>query len=398
MVDLTANSSLAIKAQSAPATYAAPTSADAIPVANLSWRPTPIQSDNPEYRGSIHRPGPIVLGASYDVTFDILLRGPGGASPPAADAFIPGRVLRALGFTENVVSAAIPAAAEALTAGGTTTTANLGVSAVATDDLYTGLAIQLASLGTIGQPASLAMIRDYIGTGKVAHIAQTAGGAYSGNYQIPKQLAYTLAATGTPPVLSFSLWQGNRRYNFLDMAPSSARLSFPTASRGGGSDYPRLSCTFSGDAQSDLDEAAPVVTSSVAIPPFKGGKQHVSGLAMGGSSISLDLGTRVGFPPNPNKTSGSDPAQLTETRRTLTLDLNQVSKSFLDLQALAAAQAEHAIQLLYGLASGNYVGFVATHARLNYPEAQAGGDFFTTRGDAYVDGAEKTIGLTFPYY
>jgi hypothetical protein len=121
MVDLTSQAALAIKAQSAPGTYATPTSSDATMVANLSWTPQAITSESPEYTGSIHRAGQIVLGATYDVSFDILIRGPGGASPPAADAFIFGRVMRALGFTENIISSAIPAAAEALGGGSTTT-------------------------------------------------------------------------------------------------------------------------------------------------------------------------------------------------------------------------------------------------------------------------------------
>ncbi|MEA3044576.1 MAG: hypothetical protein QOH47_2414 [Sphingomonadales bacterium] len=392
MTDLTALSALAIKAQSAPATYASPTSADAIPVANLSWRPNAIQTDNPEYTGTIHRNGPIVLGATYDVTFDILLRGPGGAAPPAADAFIPGRVLRALGFTENILSSAIPAAPEALGGGSTTTVATLGATAVGTLDLYKGLALLLASEGAA--PTGFVMIRSY-SAAKAAGLAQTLAGAPTGNYQIPKQLAYTLASTGTPPVLSLALWQGSRRYNFVDMAPSSARLMFPTSAPGN-SDYPKLSVTFTGDAYSNLAEAAPVVSSTLAIPPFKGGKLHIAGLAMGGSSISLDLGIKAGFPPNPNKTNGFDPAQLTETRRSLQLSLNQQAPSYFDFLAAAAAQTSYPIQALYGLAAGNYVGFVATDARFNFPETQAGGDFFTTQGDAYVDGAEKTIGLVFP--
>lgn len=394
MTDLTALSSLAIKAQSAPGTYGSPTSADAIPVANLSWKPNAIQTDNPEYSGSIHKPGPIVLGASYDVTFDILLRGPGGAAPPAADAFILGRVLRALGFTENVVSAAIPAAAEALGGGSTSTVATLGATAVGTLDLYKGLALELTSEGAM--PAGLVMIRSY-SAAKAAGLAQTLSGAPTTTYQIPKQLAYTLSSTGTPPVLSLALWQGSRRYNFVDMAPSSARLTLATAAPGNTS-YPTLSVTFTGDAYSDLAEAAPVVSSTLALPPFKGGKLHIAGLAMGGSSISLDLGLKAAFPPNPNKTNGFDPAQLTETKRTISLNLNQQAKAYFDFLAAAAAQTSYPIQALYGLATGNYIGFVATDARFNFPATQSGGDFFTTQGDAYVDGAEKTIGLTFPYY
>lgn len=399
MAERSALQCLAIKAQSAAGTFTQPGNpADLIPAANLSFRPTPIQTENPEYQGSIHRPGPIVLGASYDVTFDLMLRGPGGASPPAADAFILGRALRSLGFTENIISTAIPVAAEALGgAGNTTAIAALGASAAATDDLYTGLAVHLAALGA-SMPAGLAMIYDYIGTGKLAYIAQTHTAAFSGNYQIPKQLAYTLAATGEPPVLSQSLWQGTTRYDFVDMAPSSGRIIFPTSSREGGNDYPRLSLTYSGDLQTTAEEAAPDITAMLALPPFKGGKLHIAGKPMGGSSLSLDLGTRVGFPPNPNKASGSDPAQLVETRRTLSMQLNKVAPSYLDIMGLAGAQSFHPIQVLYGLAAGNYVGFVATSARFNYPSNEGGGNFLTTNGEAYVDGASKTISLIFPYY
>jgi hypothetical protein len=395
VVDLTSLQALAIKAQGAPGTYASPTSADALPVSNLSWKPTPVQADNPEYTGTIHRNGPIILGVGYDVSFDVLLRGPGGASPPAADAFILGRLLRSLGFTENIVSAAIPAAAEALGVGSTTTVATLGASAAGTADLYKGLALHLTDKGAA--PTGFSMIRSY-SAAKAAGLAETLGTAPAANYQIPKQLAYTLAATGSPPVLSMALWQGSRRYNFVDMAPSSARLSLPTASRSGGSEYPKLTLTYSGDAYNDLTESAPVISSSLAVPAFKGGKLHVAGLAMGGTSISLDLGLKVGFPPDPNKASGSAPGQLVETRRTLQLDLNQEAKSYIDFVAMANAQTNYPIQALYGFGTGNYIGFVATDARFNFPETQSGGDFFATSGEAYVDSADKSIGLVFPYW
>jgi hypothetical protein len=395
MVDLTSQAALAIKAQSAPGTYATPTSSDATMVANLSATPQAITSESPEYTGTIHRAGQIVLGATWDVSFDILIRGPGGASPPAADAFILGRVMRALGFTENIISSAIPAAAEALGGGSTTTTATLGASAAATADLYQGLALHLAVDGAM--PTSLSMIRAY-SAAKVATLAETRAGAPTGNYQIPKQLAYTYAATGTPPVLSLSLWQGNRRYNFIDMAPSSARITLPTTSRDGGNDYPRLTCTFSGDLNSYIDEASPSVSPISAIPPFKGGKLYVAGVSMGGSSLSVDLGLRVGFPPNPNKASGSDPAQLVETRRSLSMTLNQVAKSYLDFIAIATAQSYQPVEALYGLATGNYVGFIATDARFNFPGTQEGGDFFQSTGDAYLDSASRTLSVVFPYY
>lgn len=396
MADLTSQSALAIKAQSAPAVYAAPTLTDTLPVANLSWRPSPITTDNPEYTGSIHRPGPIVLGASYDVSFDLMIRGPGGSLPPVADAFIPGRVLRSLGFTENRVAAAIPAAPEALGVGSTQRSAVLGATAAATDSLYTGLMLSLPTVSP--NPGGLHMIESY-SVAKVARIAGIVFGAgITGNYQIPAQLAYTLTGIGTPPVLSLSLWQGARRYNFVDMAPSSARLVIPAASRDGGSEYPRLSLTYSGDLHSDLEEAAPVVAASLPIPPFQNGKFHIEGQPVGGSSLSLDLGLRVGFPPDPNKANGNAPAQLVETRRTVSFQLNQMAKSYKDMLAEAKAQTLQSCQAVYGLGSGNYVGFMASGMRFNFPETDAGGDFFTTTGEAYVDGVNKTLSLTFPYY
>jgi hypothetical protein len=389
MTDLTAQTAIAIKAQSAPGTYASPTSADALPAANISLTPQSIRTDNPEYTGTIHRPGAIVLGATWDVSFEILLRGPGGASPPAADAFILGRVLRALGFTENIISAAIPAAPEALGAGGTNQV-TLGTSAAATAALYQGLIVLLAGLNGGTAPLAYSFIRSY-SAAKLAVLSENAV-IGAGNYQIPKQLAYQLSSVGTPPVLSFAVWQGNRRYNLVDCAPSSARITFPTSSRDSNA-YPSLQVTFSGNLFSDLTEAAPVVTPALAIPPFKGGKQFAAGVAMGGSSVTLDLGVKVGFPPNPNQAAGNDPAQLTETRRVLNVTFNQVAKSYLDMLALAGAQTYQPFELIYGLAAGNYIGFSVTDGRFDFPDTSAGGDFYSTTGDILIDGVDKVVNL-----
>lgn len=392
MADLGNQRALAVTKQAAVGTYNGPTNADLIPAANLSWRPNAIQTDNPEYTGSIHRAGPIVLGATYEVTATIMLRGPGGASPPAANAFILGRILQSIGFTENILSAAVPAAPEAGT-GGTTTSLTLGTGAAATADIYKGLAIKIPALGA--SPLDMTMIRSYTAA-KLATFAEAAASAITGNYQIPKQIAYTLAASGTPPSLSLSLWEGARRYNFMDAVPTSARITFPTSSRES-QDYSRLEVTFAAELNSYIDEAAPAIPALGAIPPFKGGKLDIANLPMGGSSISIDFGLRAAYPNNPNKASGSDAPQLVETRRTLSMELNQVAKSYLDLLSLANGQAYHAVQAMFGFYPGNFVGFVATDARLNFPQTNEGGDFVTATLEAYVDGADKTVSIVFPY-
>lgn len=402
MTDPTSIQALAIKAQTTPGTFATPSSStDVIACANLTARPQAITAENPEYQGSIHQKGPLVLGETWEVGFDLMLRGPGGSAPPAADAFIFGRVLRSLLFTENVVSSAIPAAAEALGAtGATTSIANLGATALGAgnDDIYMGLAIQLASLGTIGQPASLAMVADYVSTGKLATIAQIAGSAYTGNYQIPKQLAYTLAATGTPPNLSLSRWRGNVRYDFVDWTPTRGVLQLSTTGRSGGNEFCRLSVSGVADLSAYATDTAPVAPQTLAVPPYKGGKLHIDGLALGGSSLSVDIGPRSAAPPNPNKTSGSDPSQLVGTRRSLSLNANQVAPATKDFIAMARAQSACNIQALYGLASGNYIAVGLSGVRFNFPDPQDGSDFFADTIEGYIDDPSKSVAISFIYY
>lgn len=392
MAQLSNQRAIAIAKQSGADVWGSPSTADLVPCANLSWTPNAITADNPEYTGSINRVGPGVFGATYDVTATFLIRGPGGSNPPAANAFILGRVLQSLGFTEQVIATAIPAAPEALSAG-STTGFTMGAGATGTLDLYKGLAVKVPFLGS--SPDDLTMIRSYAAS-KATTIGETAGGTITGNYQIPKQLAYTLSGTGTPPYLSASLWEGARRYDFINMAPSSGKLTFPTAARES-VDFAKLEATFSADLYTYVDDPCPSIPSLGAVPAFRDGKLYVAQKAMGGSSISIDLGLKVGYPPNPNKTSGSDAPQLVETRRTVSLDLNQEAKSYQDLLALATGQLYYPIEGLFGFYPGNFVGFIATDARLNFQKTNEGGDFVTTSGEAWIDGPDKTLSIVFPY-
>jgi len=392
MAQLSNQRAIAIAKQSSAGTWGSPTTSDLVPCANLSWTPNAITADNPEYTGSINRVGPGVFGATYEVSATFLIRGPGGSSPPSANAFILGRVLQSLGFTEQVIATAIPAAPEALSAG-STTGFTMGAGATGTQDLYKALAVKVPFLGT--SPDDLTMIRSY-SAAKAAVIGETATGTITGNYQIPKQLAYTLAGTGTPPSLSLSLWEGARRYDFIDAVPSSGKLTFPTAGRES-VDFAKLEATFACDLYAYADDPAPSIPSLGAVPAFRDGKLFVAQKAMGGSSVSIDLGLKVAYPPNPNKTSGSDSPQLTETRRTISLDLNQEAKSYQDLLALATGQLYYPIEGLFGFYPGNYVGFIATDARFNFQKSNEGGDFVTTSGEAWIDGPDKTLSLVFPY-
>lgn len=398
MVDRSANTVIGLKIETTPGTFDAPSSStDLLTVADLRPSIQGLTSDVQEYTGSIHRPGAKVGGASFEISGRCLLRGPGGSDVPAADAYVAGRLLRLAGFAEQRITSAVPAAAEALGgAGNTTSIAALGASAVATDDLYTGLLIQLSALGAIGQPASFAMIKDYIGTGKLAHIALTHGSAFSGNYQIPKQLAYVLSAD-EPPSASASCWIGSKRYDGVGLSLSSFRINLPTFSRDN-TELPSLEFTLTGDLHQDDDDTCPTPDVSMAVAPFRNGKLWIANKQLGGTSISIDFGATVAYAPNPNKATGNEAAVLVETTRRAEFNLNHVSKATVDLIGMADAQAYHSILAQWGLASGNSMGLVVPEARFNFPSPDNGGPLVTMTGEMLLDAPERGVALTFPYY
>lgn len=384
MADLSTASVLGIKVETVAGTYEAPTVTDLITVADLRPNIAGLTSDVREFTGSIHRPGPKVGGSTFEATGRFLLRGPGGIAPPAAGAFVPGRILRAAGFAEVIIAAAVAGALS----GGTTTSATLGAAA---DDFYTGLAVALDVLGT--QQAGLTMIKDYVGS--VAHFAETYAGTYTGNFSIPPQLAYVLSSA-TPPTLSASLWMGEKRYNGVGCAVSNFRVNAPTFTRNA-TEYPSIEFTITGDLEGDEDETAPTPDTSIAVPPFKDGKLWIANTKLGGSSLGIDLGAEVDYAPNPNKRTGNDSAQLVGTTRSANVNLNQVAKSVFDFLAMADAQSYHSLMALWGLASGNRVGVVVPEARPNYGNPDNSGNFVTVGQDWFIDIADKSVAIAFPY-
>lgn len=394
MADISLQTVLGITVETTSGTYVAPTASDLVTVADLKPTIEPLTADIREYTGSIHRPGPVVLGKTFQVSGKILLRGPGGSSPPAAGAWIPGRVMRAAGFAEVITSAAVPVAQEALGSGSDTSTAVLGASASTTDDIYTGLLLLLSGLGA--NRAALSAVRSYGGAGKAALLAETSGGAIGGNWQLPRQLTYLLS-TGAPPTLSVSCWIGKRRYNGRGCAISSFKTNLPTSSRDS-QDVPSIEFTLTGDVHSVADDAnPPSPPAGLAVPPFRDGKLWVSNKQVGGSSLSIDLGAQIGYAPNPNFSTGNEAAQLTETTRTVDLTLNQVALTAFDDVLMADSQAYYPLFALWGLAAGNAFGLMVTDMRFTPRSPDNSGALVTQTGRAFIDGAQKTIALSIPF-
>ena len=398
MALLATRTAVAIAVQSVAGTYNAPTTSDLYPVANCSLDLSGVTIANPEYTGTVHRQGDAVTGKTVSLKFDMMMRPPGGASPPSAGTFIPGRILRAAKFTENVVAAAIPVSPEAIgvSPAATTTQLTLGTTAAATLDLYKGLAVLISDNAGGARPKAITQMRSY-SAAKVATLPETLALAPAASYQIPKQLAYTRDITaGDPPLLSVKIWIDGHRYDMYDMTVSALKMIAPASTRDG-AEFPRYEVTLSGDLVGDADEATPSVTGLGAVPFFRDGDFWVANKALGGSSFSIDMGLKSAYPPNPNRASGNDSPQLVEAKPSVSLTLNATLKATLDALALADGQAYYPVWGQWGQTAGNMVSLLVSDARFNYRSPNVGGEFVTDDGDMFIDVANANIALVFPY-
>jgi hypothetical protein len=377
-------------------TFVAPNGATELqPVSNLNLNSQGVPAANEESTGTIHKNGDEVIGKNVTLTFNIYLRPPGGTTVPLANAYLPGRFLQAAKFTENRVATAIPAAPEALAAA-TTGQVTLGAGAAATAGLYKGLLLSITALGATYRER-LTPIRSY-SAGKVATLIETLGAAPTGSqYQIAPQLAYQRSVDDAEPTaLSLAVWLDGLRFDLVNMRVSGLRLNLPVSTRQQGS-IPMYELTLIGQIQATADEATPTIPALGAVPKFRDGNFWVAGKAVGGSSMTVDLGLRTAAPPNPNKADGSDAEELVESKPTLSLDLQKYRKADFDTLALADGQAQHGVWAGYGYTAGNIVNVIIPDARFNYRSPTLGADHITETGDMMIDLFDRNCVISFPY-
>lgn len=397
MARKTNKTTVAVKMQPTQGTFVAPSkTADTQPISNLTFTIDGVTVTNDEYTGTIHKNGDDLAGKVVSGSFNIYMRGPGGAVVPAADTYIPGRFLKAAKFTEVITSTAIPAAPEALGSGSTTTTAVLGTSASAVDDTYKAMAIKLSSIATAAYD-QITAVRHYDGDTKTADLFETLGTAPTGNYQIVPQLSYQRDMTeADPPFLSLSLWLDGLRYDLVDVAISGLRWNCAVSTRDGAT-QPMFEVSFTATISAYADEATPTVPSLGAVPLFKDGKFYVAQKAVGGSSLVVDFAPRVAYPPNPNYTDGSGPGEIVESRTTLNMDRQAYLKAEFDTLAMAEGQLQYGVFAQWGYTAGRMLQVVVPDARFNYQSPQLGQDFITEQGDMWVDVNSRNCCINFPY-
>lgn len=389
------NTAVAIAIQSVADTFTTPTQpADLMPVSNLSLQIESVNIANDEYTGSPAKNADSVAGKRVTLGYTVKLRPPGGGSVPAANAFLLGRIFQAAKMTELRTASAIPAAAEAGTAG-TTTSLTLGAGAAATANLYKGMAISLVGMGT-DYKSRMSAIRSYTAA-KVATFVETFGSNVTGNYQIPPQIGYMRDVTSSDPIiLSQSVWIDGHRYDLMNCRLSSLQVVVPTSTRDQAA-YPEVQVTFEAMISANAAQTTPSVPSAGAIPFYKDGDGWLANVRVGLQTFTLDFGLQTENPPNPNKADGSDIAELISTTTSLSMVRQKYLPSVIDTLALADAQANQAFFAQWGSAAGAMVQIVVPDGRLDYQSPDMGGGIVMEGGNLLIDALDRGVCVNFTY-
>ncbi|MCM8738287.1 hypothetical protein M5E06_29605 [Azospirillum sp. A1-3] len=340
----TRNAALLAKIETTEGTDANPAaSTDAVLVENpqISFNPNTVQTN--EVTGSLDGRGPITGGMTVQITCDVLLKGSGvpGTPPEWGD------LMKAAGWAEVITAAAVPAAAEAATAG-TTTSLTLSAGASGTAQTYRGMPLLLT-----GNPAggATSFIADYT-AGKVATLTDLFGTALSAatNYQVPVNVLYKPASTNIPS-LTLYLYMDGLLYKVVG-ARANATLKLQSGNIG------RISFTLTGMFAGKVDANVPtgLVYDATRPPVWKGGKALVNRVVSAMSSMSIEFGNQMTNPDNPNAAEGFDPSIITSRNMTGSCDPLETLVATRDSMAALRAGTQQIIHACYGITAGNRIG------------------------------------------
>lgn len=389
------NVALAWKVQAVRDVYEAPnTTTDLLRFSNCRLAIDGITIANDEYTGSPFRNADALAGKRISLTFNVKMRPPG--SVPAANAWVPGRLLQSAKMTELRNTTAIPAAAEALGAvGATTKIANLGASALTTEELYRAYPLLLHTLGATFK-SRLTAIRSYAGAGKLATLMEELGGAPSGNYQIPTFLAYHRDVSATDPILlSGKFWLDGHLHEFFNGGVTGMRWIVPTSTTQGAA-FPEFEFTVDVTLYANSEEATPAVPAAGAVPLFKDGKMIVDYKEIGTSTFTVDLGLQADYPPNPNQVDGNDAPELAGGTGSVSMTRQKYLPSYFNALDLAEQQLYHPMFAQWGNGTGTMVQILVPDARFNYPAPDLSGGVMMEGGDLFIDVLSRNLAINFP--
>lgn len=344
----TSNGAILVKIETTPGVDAGPVAAtDAVLVENVSESFTPNIINTNELTGSLDGRGPIVGGMTVSIGFDVYVKGSGTAGTPPEW----GVPMKCCGFVETVTATAIPAAPEAMAAGGSSTAGVLGTSAGTAAEAYRGLPILLSS----GTALQTSFISDYT-TGKLAALTDTLSSALGtalgtgNNYQIPANVRYQPGSTSIPTATIYYYIDG-----ILYKIVGAQGTVTGTLTSGGAW---KLSFKFSGLFSSKTDAAvpSPIRYDATRPPIWKGGAALFNRLSAAMKTLSFDIGGVVTLADDPNQTEGYAPAQMVDRNVTGTVSAYEVLNANRNAMAAFRAMTPQIIHARCGSVLGNSVG------------------------------------------
>ena len=378
---------MAIAIQPTPGVFNAPSAPDdLIAVGTVTNGEDIISADDPTATGSVWQAPRIYLGETGNAGATAPLRGPGGTAPPAQNEWVLGRVLQAAGFAEVINDTEITGAPTA----GTTTSITLAGAASSVDDLYIGFPIQHAQLGTGLKANSLVM--DYNGTTKLATLAETAAAAMTGtDYRIPPCLVYQLGTlSGTPALLSVSIWRDKKRYDYRDCSPTSFTLDMPVANEQNAV-FPSVEFALKGLPHAEADEVSPDLPASLlsGLAPYRNGKFSLDKVKLGHQSTRFGVTFETAGASNAHAEYGQDAYEVMSGQRTLDMDINQMAVADFDIRSRVKNQTVISSMSLWGTTQGNRFGFLAPELVLDPLSPGDRNGFVNLTGNASFQGVDK---------
>lgn len=352
-----------------------------------------ITADDPTATGAIWRAKRIYLGKTGTAGCTIPLRGPGGAAPPLANAWPQGRFFQSAGWAEIRNAAPIAGVTQA---GSTPSTIVLAAAANPADDIYIGAPLQMAAFGTGFRATTL--IQDYDGAGKIATIPETVVAPGAGvAYTIPAYLSYVLGTMSTsPPLLSISIWRDKKRYDYRDWRPTSFSVDMPVTNEANGV-FPSVDVSGRGVPAGIVDEAAPVLPDSILnipVPACRGGKFIFDRTKIGHQMLRFAINVDVAAASNQNQDRGQDGYDITSGNRSISLDLNQMNVTDLDVETRVDNQTELPILSTWGAGAGNRMGMILPNNVLDPLSPGDRNGFVNLTGDAAPVGVDKSAAFT----
>ena len=302
-----------------------------------------------ELSGSLDGLGPLVGGKKAEITFEVYLKGSGTAGTPPEYADL----LKACGMAETILGTALPVSAEACAAGGSTTSAILGVSASTTAQAYRGMPINLT-----GVAAGNSFISDYT-SGKAATLTDTMGAAIvaTTSYQIPANVVYGPASNNIPSLTMYYYIDGIR----YRLVGCRGQMNIKLDTNG----VAVLQFTFMGMFLDKADASMPAspVFDATRPPIFLNGKCLINRLPAATRAIQLSDGMQLVFPDDPNAVEGINTPEHTSRRWTGSMDPLETLVATRDLLADMTAGTSRIMHARFGQVAGNRVGITIPQAR-----------------------------------